>query len=161
MSLAVKLLVIALGLCVVVGAAQQDPGKKRILVVCTGNSARSQMAAGFLSSFDPRLDVYSAGTDPAPRINPNAIRAMNEVGIDISHQTSKDVELYVNRKFDFVITVCDRAKQQCPIFPGAEAIHWGFDDPAEAPSERQGETFRRVREEILQRIRLFLLANSR
>jgi len=119
------------------------------------------MAEGLLRHLaGDRFEVFSAGTHPKG-LHPCSVQTMNEVGIDISHQTSKDVEIYVNRKFDFVITVCDRAKQQCPIFPGAEPIHWGFDDPAEAPSERQGETFRRVREEILQRIRLFLLANSR
>ena len=84
---------------------------------------------------------------------------MNEVGIDISRQQSKDVSVYASDKFDYVITVCDRAKQACPIFPGAEPIHWGFDDPADAPADRQLETFRRVRDEIRQRLDLFLLAN--
>ena len=84
---------------------------------------------------------------------------MNEVGIDISRQQSKDVSVYANDKFDYVITVCDRAKQACPVFPGAEPVHWGFDDPADAPADRQLETFRRVREEIRQRLDLFLLAN--
>jgi arsenate reductase len=118
------------------------------------------MAEGLLRHLaGDRFEVFSAGTQPKG-LHPYSVQTMNEVGIDISHQTSKEVEIFVNQKFDFVITVCDRAKQQCPIFPGAEPIHWGFDDPAEAPAERQGETFRRVREEILQRIRLFLLANS-
>jgi len=84
---------------------------------------------------------------------------MEELGIDISRQTSKDIAVYANDKFDYVITVCDRAKQHCPVFPGAEPLHWGFDDPAEAPAERQLDTFRRVRDEIRQRINLFLLAN--
>jgi arsenate reductase len=84
---------------------------------------------------------------------------MNELGIDISRHISKDVAVYANGKFDYVITVCDRAKQHCPVFPGAEPIHWGFDDPAEASAERQLDTFRRVRDEIRQRLRLFLLAN--
>ena len=133
--------------------------KKKVLFICVHNSARSQIAAAWLNDIcGDYFEAESAGLEPG-ELNPLAVQVMNEVGIDISHQTSKDVEIYVNRKFDFVITVCDRAKQQCPIFPGAEAIHWGFDDPAEAPSEREGETFRRVREEILQRIRLFLLAN--
>ena len=86
---------------------------------------------------------------------------MEELGIDISRQTSKDVSIYTNDQFDYVITVCDRAKQHCPVFPGAEPIHWGFDDPAEAPLDRQLETFRRVRDEIQQRLRLFLLANPK
>jgi arsenate reductase len=84
---------------------------------------------------------------------------MKEVGIDIRSHTSKDVQQFIAEKFDYVITVCDRAKTQCPVFPGAEPIHWGFDDPAEAPAERQVHTFRRVREEIMQRLRLFILSN--
>ena len=84
---------------------------------------------------------------------------MKELGIDISHHTSKDVGVYANEKFDYVITVCDRARQECPVFPGAEPIHWGFDDPAEAPPDRQIETFRRVRDEIRRRLNLFLLAD--
>jgi arsenate reductase len=84
---------------------------------------------------------------------------MKEAGIDISRHTSKDVEQFLGERFDYVITVCDRAKQQCPVFPGAEPIHWGFDDPAEAPASREIETFRRVREEIMQRLRLFVLSN--
>jgi arsenate reductase len=84
---------------------------------------------------------------------------MQEVGMNVSQQKSKDVSIYANDKFDYVITVCDRAKQQCPVFPGAEPIHWGFDDPADAPFDRELETFRRVRDEIRQRLDLFLLAN--
>jgi len=87
------------------------------------------------------------------------MEAMKELGIDISTQTSKDVSVYAGEQFDYVITVCDRARQQCPIFPGAEPIHWGFDDPADAPVQRQLATFRRVRDEIRQRLNLFLLAN--
>jgi arsenate reductase len=84
---------------------------------------------------------------------------MKEIGIDVTRQSSKDVNQFLEQKFDYVITVCDRAKQQCPIFPGAEPIHWGFDDPAEADAAKQLEAFRRVRDEINQRLRLFLLAN--
>ena len=86
---------------------------------------------------------------------------MKEVNIDISRQTSKDVDVFKNDKFDFVITVCDRAKQQCPIFPGSEPIHWGFDDPADAPPSEQLETFRRVRDEIRQRLNLFVLSQGK
>src|SRR5260370_10409417 len=82
-------------------------GKVRILVICTGNSARSQIAAGFLKTFDPRLDVYSAGTAPAPRINPYAVRAMQEVGVDISAGTPRNVLQFLGDSFDFVVTVCD------------------------------------------------------
>jgi arsenate reductase (thioredoxin) len=134
-------------------------GKKRVLFLCTGNSARSQMAEGLLRQMaGNRFDVFSAGTQPKG-MHPRSVEVMNEVGIDISKQTSKDVSTYLRDKFDYVITVCDRAKQQCPVFPGAEPIHWGFDDPAEALPDRQLETFRRVRDEIRHRLGLFLLAN--
>ena len=133
--------------------------KKRVLFLCTGNSARSQMAEGLLRSMaSDRFDVVSAGTQPKG-VHPRTIDAMRELGIDVSSHTSKDVQQFLNEKFEYVITVCDRAKQACPIFPGAEPIHWGFDDPAEAPPEKQMEVFRRVRNEIQQRLRLFLLAN--
>jgi arsenate reductase (thioredoxin) len=134
--------------------------KKRVLFLCTGNSARSQMAEGLLRSMaNDRFEVFSAGTHPKC-VHPRSTEAMREIGIDVTSHTSKDVQQFLNDKFDYVITVCDRAKQACPIFPGAEPIHWGFDDPAEAPSEHQLELFRRVRNEIQQRLRLFLLANS-
>lgn len=133
--------------------------KKRVLFLCTGNSARSQMAEGLLrQSSGDRFEVFSAGTHPKG-LHPRSIEVMKELGIDISQQISKNVATYANEKFDFVITVCDRAKQACPVFPGAEPIHWGFDDPADAPAERQLEVFRRVRDEIRQRLNLFLLAN--
>jgi len=133
--------------------------KKRVLFLCTGNSARSQMAEGLLRSMaSDRFDVVSAGTQPKG-VHPRTVDAMRELGIDVSSHTSKDVQQFLNEKFEYVITVCDRAKQACPIFPGAEPIHWGFDDPAEAPPEKQMEVFRRVRNEIQQRLRLFLLAN--
>jgi arsenate reductase (thioredoxin) len=133
-------------------------GKKRVLFLCTGNSARSQMAEGLLQHMaGDRFDVFSAGTQPKG-MHPLSLEVMNEVGIDISKQTSKDVSIYVRNTFDYVITVCDRAKQQCPVFPGAEPIHWSFEDPAEAPPDRQLETFRRVRDEIRHGLSLFLLA---
>jgi len=135
------------------------PAKKRVLFLCTGNSARSQMAEGLLRQMaGDRFEVSSAGTYPKG-MHPRSVEVMNEIGIDISKQTSKDVLIFVNDKFDYVITVCDRAKQQCPVFPGAEPIHWGFDDPAEAPPTRQLEVFRNVRDEIRRRLNLFLLAN--
>jgi arsenate reductase len=134
-------------------------GKKRVLFLCTGNSARSQMAEGLLRKMaGDRFEVFSAGTRPKG-MHPRSVEVMKEVGIDISKQTSKDVSTHLRDKFDYVITVCDRAKQQCPVFPGAEPIHWGFDDPAEAPPDTQLETFRRVRDEIRHRLGLFLLAN--
>jgi len=132
--------------------------KKRVLFLCTGNSARSQMAEGLLRQMGgDRFEVFSAGTHPKG-IHPRSVEVMKETGIDIANHRSKDVSEYTSAKFDYVITVCDRAKQQCPIFPGAEPIHWGFDDPAEAPRDRELETFRRVRDEIRQRLNLFLLA---
>ncbi len=126
--------------------------RPRILVICTGNSARSQMAAGFLKSFDSRLEVFSAGTAPAPRINPNAVRAMKEVGIDISDGAPKNVSRFVGESFDFVITVCDEADRDCPNFRGkvGRRVHIGFIDPAKAtgtPEEVMG-VFRKVRDEI-------------
>ena len=134
--------------------------KKRVLFLCTGNSARSQMAEGLLRQLaGDRYDVFSAGTDPKG-LHPCTIDAMKEIGIDVSQQRSKAVEEFQGQKFDYVITVCDRAKQHCPVFPGAEPIHWGFDDPAEAPQEQQPRTFARVRDEILQRLRLLLMAQN-
>ena len=87
------------------------------------------------------------------------IAAMKEVGINISRHRSKALDEFLGQRFDYVITVCDRARQQCPVFPGATPIHWGFDDPAEAPEEQEAQTFRRVRDEISQRLRLFLSAH--
>ena len=134
--------------------------KKRVLFLCTGNSARSQMAEGLLRNLaGSRFEVVSAGTNPKG-LHPRTVEVMKEIGIDVSGQTSKDVKQFLREKFDYVITVCDRAKQQCPVFPGAEPIHWGFDDPAEAPVEKQLEAFRRVSNEIQQRLRLFLLSNQ-
>jgi arsenate reductase len=134
--------------------------KKRVLFLCTGNSARSQMAEGLLrQGAGNRFEVSSAGTHPKG-LHPKSVDVMKEVGIDISNHTSKDVAAFANQTFDYVITVCDRARQQCPVFPGAQPIHWGFDDPAEAPADRQLEVFRRVRDEIRQRINLFLLSNK-
>jgi len=133
--------------------------KKRVLFLCTGNSARSQMAEGLLRGMaGDRFDVNSAGTQPKG-LHPRSVEVMGEIGIDISNHTSKDVDKFINEKFDYVITVCDRAKQHCPIFPGAEPIHWGFEDPADAPPDRQLDVFRHVRDEIRRRLGLFLLAN--
>jgi len=135
------------------------PDKKRVLFLCTGNSARSQMAEGLLRQMaGDRFEVFSAGTHPKG-MHPRSVEVMKEIGIDISQQTSKDVSTFRNDKFDYIITVCDRAKQQCPVFAGAEPIHWGFDDPAHALPPRDLEVFRHVRDEIRQRLNLFLLAN--
>jgi len=136
--------------------------KKRVLFLCTGNSARSQMAEGLLRNVaGDKYEVFSAGTH-AKGVHPLTIQAMKEIDIDVSGQTSKDVGVFAGQEFDYVITVCDRAKQACPVFPGAMPIHWGFDDPAEdaASPEKQLRTFRRVRDEILARLRLFVLARK-
>jgi arsenate reductase len=131
----------------------------RALFLCTGNSCRSQMAEGLLRHLGQgRFAVFSAGTHPKP-VHPLAVRAMQEIGIDISGQTSKALDPYLKDPFDVVVTVCDRAQEHCPVFPGdAERIHWGFDDPAAATGseEERMEVFRRVRDELKARLRLLL-----
>lgn len=132
---------------------------EKVLFLCTGNSCRSQMAEGFLRHFaGDRFDAASAGTLPSV-LNPDAVEAMREVGIDISHHRSKNVDEFVGRRFDAVITVCDRAKESCPIFPEASALyHWPFDDPAAATGSREERkaVFHRVRDEIAERILKFI-----
>ncbi|MGH2575241.1 MAG: arsenate reductase ArsC [Ignavibacteria bacterium] len=129
--------------------------KTRILIVCTGNSCRSQMAEGFLKSSDKELEVYSAGTFPALRVSPIAVDVMREIGIDISSYKPKNVNLFLNKAFDYVITVCDNAKETCPVFTGEvkNRLHIGFDDPAEAVGayEEILSVYRRVRDEIKER----------
>lgn len=124
----------------------------KALVLCTGNSARSQMAEGFLRSFDKRLEVHSAGTAPAARVNPFAVRAMAEAGIDISEGIPKNVDRFLGEPFDFVFTVCGNADQTCPGFTGTvgRRVHIGFDDPAAAAGtdDEVMAEFRRVRDEI-------------
>ena len=106
----------------------------KILIICTGNTCRSQMAEGFLKSFDSKLEVYSAGTAAEGRVNPYAVKVMKEAGIDISSQKPESVDLYLADSFDYVITVCDGAKEVCPVFTGnvKHRIHIGFEDPASA-----------------------------
>jgi arsenate reductase len=110
------------------------------------------MAEGYLKSLDENLEVFSAGTKPAERVNPFAVKAMNEIGIDISSGIPENVEKYINQSFDFVITVCDNAKESCPIFSGKvkHQLHIGFDDPADAfgTEEEVMPVYRRVRDEI-------------
>lgn len=126
--------------------------KKRILILCTGNSARSQMTEGFLKSFDSDLEVYSAGTKPSPRVNPYAIRAMKEVGIDISGGHPKSAAEFTSQAFDYVITVCDDADKNCPYFSGkvGKRAHIGFPDPAKATGTDDEiiAIFRKVRDDI-------------
>lgn len=131
----------------------------RVLILCTGNSARSQMTAGFLKSFDSGMEVYSAGTAPAPRVNPYAVKAMNEIGIDISGGVPKNVGQFLGQSFDFVVTVCDDADKNCPNFRGkvGKRLHIGFPDPAKAigTDEEKLTVFRRVRDDIRARFREF------
>jgi arsenate reductase len=123
--------------------------KKRVLILCTGNSARSQMAEGLLRNVAGEdFEVFSAGTKPVG-LNPNAVVAMNEAGIDISNHRSKSVDEFAGQQFDYVITVCDNAKKTCPIFLGGGArIHQSFEDPAAVPAEHQLAAFRNVRDQI-------------
>jgi arsenate reductase (thioredoxin) len=130
--------------------------KPRVLFLCTGNSCRSQMAEGFLRSIaDDHFDVMSAGTEPVP-VRPEAIDAMSEVGIDISGHQSKAVKGFLGQHFAYVITVCDRASERCPIFPGAvRRLEWNFRDPAAVtgPETLRRRAFREVRDQIADRIR--------
>lgn len=132
--------------------------KKRVLILCTGNSARSQMAEGLLRHLaGDRFEVESAGVEPS-FVRPLAIAAMQEVRIDISRQRSKSVEEFSGQEFDYVITVCDNARERCPLFPGKTVrLHWSFDDPAEAQGDEAAQlaVFRRVRDEIESRLREF------
>ena len=125
---------------------------KKILILCTGNSCRSQMAEGFLKSFDSELEVFSAGTIPAEKINPNSVMVMDEIGIDISSQYPQDVDEFIEQSFDYVITVCDNAKEVCPVFTGhvKHQLHIPFDDPADAIGTEQEvlAVYKRVRDEI-------------
>ncbi len=131
----------------------------RVLILCTGNSCRSQMAHGFLQSFDKDWEVHSAGTKPAARVNPKAIEVMDEVGIDISRHKPKSVEIYLNEAWDYVITVCGGANESCPTFVGRvrHRLHIGFDDPSDAVGTDGFvvSEFRRVRDEIRQRFAEF------
>lgn len=132
--------------------------KQRVLILCTGNSARSQMAEGLLRQIaGDRFEVESAGTI-ASFVRPQAIAAMAEIGIDISGHRSKCLDEFLEEPFDYVITVCDNANESCPIFPGqANRIHWSFDDPAEArgsEAEKLAE-FCRVRDEIRMKLTQF------
>ncbi len=124
----------------------------KVLILCTGNSCRSQMAHGFLQSFDPKLEVFSAGTKPAEKANPLAVKVMREKGIDISGHTPHDVKEYLNEPWDYVITVCGGANESCPTFVGKvkHRIHIGFDDPSDAIGSEEFvlSEFRRVRDEI-------------
>jgi arsenate reductase len=133
--------------------------RRRVLILCTHNSARSQMAEGLLRHMaGDRFEVESAGTE-ATRVNPLAIRAMQEKGIDLKRHSSKTLDRFLNDRWDYVITVCDSANEVCPVFQGAAArIHWSFDDPsaAKGSEDERLATFRRVRDEIASRLTTWL-----
>lgn len=137
--------------------------KKAVLFLCTGNSCRSQMAEGWLRHLaGDRFDVSSAGTHPVG-LNSGAIEAMKESGVDISTHRSKHLDEFAGAKFDYVVTVCDRAKETCPIFPEAQSvIHWSFDDPAavQGSPEARRLVFQRVRDEIAGQIQQFIVKTS-
>jgi arsenate reductase (thioredoxin) len=130
-------------------------GKPKVLFLCTGNSARSQMAEGYLrAAAGDQFEPLSAGIEPKG-LNPLAVEAMQEIGIDISHQKSKDVVSFLGQSIPYIVTVCDNARERCPIFPRTyKFLHWSFDDPA-APAGSHDEklaVFRRVRDEIARHI---------
>lgn len=139
--------------------------KVRVLILCTGNSARSQMSAGFLQSWSTKLEVHSAGTNPSQRVNPFAIQAMREVGVDISKGYPKPVSQFLGQSFDFVITVCDDADKNCPNFTGkvGRRVHIGFPDPAKATGTDAEKlaVFRTVRDDIQRRFREYYEAEIR
>jgi arsenate reductase len=139
-------------------------GQKSVLILCTANSARSQMAEGLLRhDAGNRFEVASAGVEPS-RVRPEAIEVMREIGIDISEHRSKSVDEFRGQDFDYVITVCDHANERCPIFPAAtQRIHWSFEDPAAVPGDNDArlDKFRQIRDEIRHRLRLFTASSSR
>ena len=133
--------------------------KRRVLFLCTHNSARSQMAEGFLRALaGDRFEAASAGTE-ATRVHPLAIRVMDEVGIDLGRHSSKTFDQFLAQPWDCVITVCDNASERCPIFPTRTTrLHWSFEDPSAAAGseEEKLQTFRRIRDEILAKIRYWI-----
>lgn len=136
----------------------QKVGLLKILVICTGNSARSQMAEGFFKHYKKDWEIYSAGTNPKG-LNPLSVEAMAERGIDISNYKSKKIDLFLNMQFDYVITVCDNARESCPVFPGkSNYIHWSFKDPAaaEGTKEEKLAEFRKIRDKIENRVSGFI-----
>ena len=124
----------------------------KILIICTGNTCRSQMAEAYLRSFDPELEVYSAGSNPEKHINPRTVKILEEDGIYIKDAAPKNAALFTNQAFDYVITVCDHAREHCPVFYGIikNRLHIGFEDPAKAigTEEEVMAVYRKVRDQI-------------
>lgn len=135
----------------------------KILIICTGNSCRSQMAHGFLQSFDREIEVYSAGTFPASRVNRRAIQVMAEAGIDISAHIPKSIDEYLDYDWDYVITVCNSAREVCPVYTGkvSHFLHLGFEDPSNfiGTEEQTMNEFRRIRDEIKNTFYQFYMDN--
>ena len=133
--------------------------KKRVLILCTGNSARSQMAEGLLRHIGgSKFEVESAGVEPS-EVRPEAVAVMDEIGISLANHRSKSVDEFSGQEFDYVITVCDNARESCPVFSGMTArLHWSFDDPAavRGSQEERLTVFRRVREEIGEKLAEFV-----
>ena len=141
-----------------------DTGRQRVIFVCTHNSARSQMAEGMLRAWaGDRFEVFSAGTE-ATRVRPEAIAVMDEIGIDITGQTSKTLQPFMGESFAWLVTVCDQAKEACPTIPGvAQQTHWSIDDPSvvEGDETTRVEAFRAARDLLRDRIHMFILAAGR
>lgn len=139
-------------------SAQQPMKKIRVLVLCTGNSARSQMGEGFFrQEGGEAYEVFSAGTRPS-QVRPEAIHVMRELGIDISGNRSKSVEEFGGQPFDYVVTVCDNARDNCPVFPGGgQRVHWSLEDPAavRGTEEERCAAFRRIRDQVQERVKAF------
>lgn len=133
--------------------------KQKVIFICTGNSCRSQIAEGILRNIAGDIFyVFSAGLKPS-FVNPDAIKVMNELDIDISNHTSDDVNKYISDEFDYIITVCDNAKESCPVFPGkGKRIHWSFKDPADAVGSNEDvlDEFRKVRDQIKSTLEQFI-----
>ncbi|MEW6652431.1 MAG: arsenate reductase ArsC [Bacteroidota bacterium] len=138
---------------------------KRILILCTGNSCRSQMAEGLLKSFDSKLEVHSAGTNPAKCVHPIAVLVMSEIDIDLTNNYPKLLDEFINQTFDYVITVCGNAKENCPMFirKVGKQLHIGFEDPAEATGTEEEivNVFRKIRNEIRTRFYEFYITEIR
>jgi arsenate reductase (thioredoxin) len=132
----------------------------KVLILCTGNSCRSQMAHGFLKFFDKNIHVFSAGTNPSSQINQKAVQVMKEEGIDISHHKPMHVDQYLNEAWDYVITVCDDVNETCPVFPGKvnNRLHFGFEDPSNVTGSEEYimSEFRRVRDDIRKKFLNFI-----
>lgn len=136
--------------------------RKRVLFLCTGNSARSQIAEAVMRQLaGDRYEVHSAGISPRPHVHPEAVATLERHHVPVKGLFPKDISKFLGQTFDYVITVCDRALEQCPVFPGADTIHWSFPDPAEARPSLQRRAFDDVFNGLTQRIRLLIVVNER